>query len=113
MIVKLKQNALLKNSSVFFIGIMIVLQVYLLPQLGDIGVTALSGSGLGFGGGGVEGGAPSINFNIIFIGLIVIQGFFSGLLIGKFSEGKLMAGFKHSMIMVLFGYLLFSSIVGY
>ncbi len=110
-------SQLIQGYFVFFvfIGIMVVLQVYLLPQLSDIGVTALAGSGMGFGGSGygAQETAATINFNIIFIGLILIQGFFSGLLIGKFSEGKLMAGLKHSLIMVLFGYLLFSSIVGY
>jgi flagellar protein FlaJ len=108
-------SQLIQGYFVFFvfIGIMVVLQVYLLPQLGDIGVTALAGSGMGFGGGGVSEGVASINFNLIFIGLIMVQGFFSGLLIGKFSEGKLMSGLKHSVIMMLIGYLAFSSIVGY
>jgi len=109
-------SQLIQGYFVFFvfIGIMVVLQVYLLPQLSDIGITAISGSGLsGFGSGEVgDTVASTINFNIIFIGLILIQGFFSGLLIGKFSEGKLMAGLKHSLIMVLFGYLIFSSFVG-
>jgi archaeal flagellar protein FlaJ len=110
-------SQLIQGYFIFFIfvGIMVVLQVYLLPQLSDIGVTALAGSGMGFGGGGygAQELAATINFNIIFIGLILIQGFFSGLLIGKFSEGKIMTGLKHSLIMMLVGYLIFSSMVGY
>jgi len=94
-----------------FIGIMIVLQVYLLPQLGDIGGTSLTGLQVNAAEG--AGVSEGINFNIIFTGLIIIQGLFSGLVVGKFSEGSLLSGLKHSLIMVLVGYLLFVTIVGF
>jgi len=95
-----------------FIGIMIVLQTYLLPQLGDITGVSLTGFELEVGESGVTD-SGNINFDYIFTGLIVIQGLFSGLVVGKFSEGSLLPGLKHSLIMVLVGYLLFASIVGF
>ena len=43
-----------------------------------------------------------------FRNLILIQGMFSGLAIGKMSEGTLSAGFKHSMILVAVGLIAFT-----
>lgn len=40
-----------------------------------------------------------------FIWLLVVQGIFTGLIIGKLSEGKLKAGFKHSFILVMMAIL--------
>jgi flagellar protein FlaJ len=94
-----------------FIGIMIILQVYLLPQLSDIGGVSMTGFQTGLNGG--VGTGESIDFNVIFTALIIIQGLFSGLVVGKFSEGSLLPGLKHSLIMVLFGYLIFSTVVGF
>lgn len=85
-----------------FIGIMIVLQVYLLPQLGDIGGVSLTGLQIGLDDPTNISQTADINFNIIFTALIIIQGLFSGLVVGKFSEGNLLSGLKHSLIMVLF-----------
>ena len=44
----------------------------------------------------------------MFFHAILIQGFCSGLVAGKMSEGNILAGIKHSMIMVLIGYLVFT-----
>jgi len=35
--------------------------------------------------------------------LIIIQGFFSGLVIGKLSEGSIISGLKHSIFLVVLG----------
>jgi len=97
-----------------FIGIMIVLQVYLLPQLSEVGGAALTGFEVSLDATGttVETGT-TIDFGLIFTALIIIQGLFSGLVVGKFSEGALLPGLKHSLIMVLVGYLIFSIFVGF
>ncbi len=95
-----------------FIGIMIVLQVYLLPQLSDIGGVSMTGFQIGFDDGSGTS-TDFINFNMIFTALIIIQGLFSGLVVGKFSEGSLLPGLKHSLVMVLFGYLIFATVVGF
>ncbi len=99
-----------------FIGIMVVLQIYLLPQLGDVGGDVFAG--LTFGGDissidPNDTDAPvSINFETLFISLILIQGFFTGLMIGKFSEGSIKFGLRHSFILMLIGYLIFTLATG-
>ena len=46
-------------------------------------------------------------FKEIFQSLVVIQGFFAGISIGKLAEGSLQAGIKHSLVLVVFGYSAF------
>ncbi len=97
-----------------FVVIMLVLQIYLIPKIsalgGDIG-GGIGSSGLsGFGLGG--GTAASIDFGALFTTTIVIQGLFAGLLLGKFSEGDFKSGIKHSLAMVLVGYLITSTVTG-
>jgi flagellar protein FlaJ len=41
----------------------------------------------------------------IFLHLSLVQGFFGGLVAGKMGEGQISAGLKHSVIMMLMGYL--------
>lgn len=97
-----------------FIGIMIVLQLYLLPQLSDISGTALTGIGSMSSILEPKVDVPAtINFDIIFTFLILVQGFFAGLLIGKFAEGDYKVGLKHSIILMLFGYLIFAAVTGF
>jgi hypothetical protein len=38
--------------------------------------------------------------------LILVQGFFSGLTIGKLSEGNIRSGIKHSFTLVIFSFLI-------
>jgi archaeal flagellar protein FlaJ len=89
-----------------FIIIMLVLQLWLFPKL------------VGIGGGEISLGGASLNsessFNLdrIFVGLIIIQGFFAGILIGKFSEGTLKQGLIHSIILVMLGLLIVTTAKG-
>ncbi len=46
-------------------------------------------------------------FAELFRNLIIIQGFFAGIAIGKMAEGNISAGIKHSMVLVIFGYTVF------
>ena len=90
-----------------FIVIMLVLQLYLIPKLGEIGgevMVGLSGAGVGGSVAGAAGGG--MNLGAIFLVTIIIQGLFAGLMIGKFAEGNFKVGLKHSIVMVLSGYLL-------
>jgi flagellar protein FlaJ len=41
----------------------------------------------------------------VFLHMTLIQGFFGGLVAGKMGEGSISAGFKHSLVMMLFGYV--------
>jgi archaeal flagellar protein FlaJ len=109
-------SQILQGYIVFFIfiAIMIVLSLYLLPQLEGMGGmvvgNVMGGSISSVGSESVP--TQTINFDIIFTGLILIQGLFAGLMLGKFSEGELKHGIKHSLILMLVGYLLFASVVG-
>ncbi|MBW6462348.1 MAG: type II secretion system F family protein [DPANN group archaeon] len=77
-----------------FIGVMIGLVVFLLPILGSDTL----------GGTGVANANLVSEYTTKFRHLSVIQGFFSGIAIGKLSEGSISAGFKHAAIMSFIGY---------
>jgi flagellar protein FlaJ len=87
-----------------FIIIMIVMEVQIIPMTAGIsipsgGVGALPTVASDLGGAVGEGFDPS-EFTFAFLGLLVTQGLFAGLVIGKLSEGKVKAGIKHSFVMV-------------
>jgi len=88
-----------------FIGILIALTTFLLPNLANASESLGGGlSILGNSGGG------SLQENISlyedwFSRLVFIQALFSGIIIGKLSEGELKAGIKHSAILFAVGYL--------
>lgn len=97
----------------FFVGIMIVMQLQLIPKLSAIGGELGSGLGtIGIGGLGAGGGSGKVEFGIIFIATIIVQGLFAGLMLGKFSEGDFKSGLKHSLVMVIVGYLAITTITG-
>lgn len=75
---------------IIFLGIMIGLSSFLIPTF-EAGIV------------------PNLKpiFIELFTGLIVIQGFFSGISIGKLSEGTMLAGIKHSLILIIIGYSAF------
>jgi len=100
---------------IMFIAIMIVLQLYLLPQLTDVSGSVLVGVSSGYkdATGQTTVYPSAIDFNIIFIFMILIQGFFTGLMVGKFAEGNLRYGLKHSFILMLIGYMAFTIAVGF
>ncbi|MBY6293922.1 hypothetical protein GLU60_00865 [Nanohaloarchaea archaeon H01] len=89
-----------------FIGILIALTEYLLPNLASA-QQSLGGSGsfsvLGGGGSNLQENISL--YNDWFSRLVYIQAFFSGLIIGKLAEGELKAGFKHMAILFAAGYL--------
>ncbi len=97
-----------------FIAIMLVLQLKLFPQLtkmsGSFG-SALGGLGVGLMGG-VSGEGGALNLDRIFLGLVLIQGFFAGIMIGKFSEGDLKQGLFHSIILMTLSTLVIVTVKG-
>jgi flagellar protein FlaJ len=52
--------------------------------------------------------ASAAEFKDIFRNLIIIQGLFAGLTVGKMAEGALIGGIKHSLIMILVGLVVFT-----
>lgn len=96
----------------FFVGIMIVMQLQLIPKLSSIGGELGSGLGtIGIGNIGSSGGGE-VEFGPIFIATIIVQGLFAGLMLGKFAEGDFKSGLKHSLIMIIVGYLVISTFTG-
>ncbi|MEK6904301.1 MAG: type II secretion system F family protein [Nanoarchaeota archaeon] len=89
-----------------FIAIMLVLELWLFPKLGG-----LSG-GLETGISGANLQASTIDIDKIFFSLIIIQGFFAGIMIGKFSEGTLKQGLIHSFILMMLAALIVTTAKG-
>ncbi|MFB6191466.1 MAG: type II secretion system F family protein [Candidatus Nanohaloarchaea archaeon] len=88
-----------------FIGILVALTTFLLPNLATASQSLGGGlSILGSGGGGSLQENITL-YNQWFQRLVFIQALFSGLIIGKLSEGELKAGIKHSAILFAAGYL--------
>lgn len=89
-----------------FIGILIALTNYLLPNLASAQEN-LGGSFSVIGGG--SGGASLQQnietYNVWFQRLVFIQAIFSGLIVGKLSEGEVKAGLKHAAILFAIGYV--------
>jgi flagellar protein FlaJ len=91
-----------------FIVIILVLQFQILPLLVNIAPEVV-GAGIGGIGGIGAGGGASLSAEEIssaFLYLLLVQGLFSGLAIGKLSEGNMKAGVRHSFILMLLAFLI-------
>lgn len=113
-----------------FLGVMIVIQNLLIPYI----------SGIEGQGAGTQGFMQTSVINVqekvqidtssmgafmttitdwfislhgVFLMLSLIQGLFAGLIIGKLSEGDLMSGFKHSLILMTIAFLIISFAQGF
>ncbi len=84
-----------------FMIIVLVMQFYIFPM-----VTGIADTGsLGVGGlGEVGGGLAAEDVSKAFLYLLIVQGVFSGLTIGKLSEGSLKGGLKHSFALVVLSF---------
>ena len=91
---------------VVFMGIILIMEFYIVPMISgiaDFGATS--------GIGGVETSSTGISqaeISDAFLYLLLVQGFFSGLTIGKLSEGNIKAGIKHSFALVLIAFVVSS-----
>jgi len=94
---------------IIFIIIMIVTQFKILPMTSSL---SQNGGGLGSdlvlpGSGGSSGGGLDIEkLSNSFLILLVVQGFFAGLVIGRLSEDSLKAGIKHSVVLAFLALLI-------
>lgn len=93
-----------------FIGIMLVMQFKIIPLTEDVNsVGGLEGIGGGFGaasGVGTGEGFSTDDLSRPLLWMLLMQGFFSGLAIGKLSEGSVKAGVKHSFVMTIAAFLI-------
>lgn len=96
------QSQLITGYIIFFVflGVMIALEKFLVPGLAK---TSLPG-----GVGEAMQEKVLEEYKAVFRNLILIQGFFAGLSVGKMAEGAMVAGLKHSMFMMLVGVLVFT-----
>jgi len=83
-----------------FIFILVILQAFLIPALGSAAVAG--------GFEEVPEEMPGELYSNTFVNFIIVQGFFAGLATGKMAEGSLVAGFKHSLVLIVIGYTVFS-----
>jgi len=89
-----------------FLIIILIMQFKILPMVSGIGEGA--GAVGGLFGGGVAAGGSSLSpdeLSSAFLYLLLVQGFFSGLTIGKLAEGSAKAGIKHSFALMLIAFL--------
>ncbi len=88
-------SQLVTGYSIFFLflGIMLVLSRLLIPTLAQ---TSQQGNG-----------ELQAFYDNIFRALVVIQGIFAGLGVGKMAEGTITAGLKHSFVLAVVGYTAF------
>lgn len=98
---------------IIFIIIMLVMQFRILPITAELGFEAVDTEGLVDIGGpigqlGAGGGIRPEEMARAFLFLLLFQGFFAGLVIGKISEGSVKAGIKHSFILVAISLILFT-----
>ena len=82
-----------------FLGVMIALGKFLVPTLGQVSLP----------GSGTPQAAANIaqEYKEMFMTLILILGFFAGLIVGKMAEGAMISGIRHSFIMMFIGALVF------
>ncbi|MFA4952997.1 MAG: type II secretion system F family protein [Candidatus Pacearchaeota archaeon] len=86
-----------------FLIIILVMQFKILPMIS--GIANIEGGGIP---GISSGGANQFDQEAIsnsFLYLLLVQGFFSGLTIGKLAEGNVKAGIKHSFALMLVSFL--------
>lgn len=94
------QSQLITGYIVFFVflGVMVALEKFLVPSMAKSAIS----------GGATESSQLTLGeYNTLFRNLILIQGFFAGISVGKMAEGNMVSGLKHSMFMILIGVLVF------
>lgn len=104
-------NLVVQGYIIFFIfvGIMLVMEFKILPLTTGLGgMGGFSGSSLS-GLGEISTTGISIDPSALarpFLYLLLTQGIFAGLTIGKLSEGTIRAGIKHSFILTIMAFLI-------
>tara|TARA_Y100000034_G_C6870483_1_gene397344 strand:+ start:170 stop:1000 length:831 start_codon:yes stop_codon:yes gene_type:complete len=89
---------------VIFIVIILVLQFKIIPMIEGVGSL-----GLGETAGTVPSDAGGTDVSSVFFYLLIIQGLFSGLTIGKLAEKNFKAGIKHSFTLMFLAFIVSSA----
>jgi archaeal flagellar protein FlaJ len=85
-----------------FIIIILVMQFYIIPMLS--GITDIGSLNAGGVVTTATGTASASDVSQAFIYLLLVQAVFSGLVIGKLSEGEIKAGIKHSFALIVLAF---------
>jgi flagellar protein FlaJ len=96
-------NLVVQGYIIFFIFliIMLVMQFKILPIVSEMGQITTSDSTIGQDNAKPKtSGVTPEQISNSFLYLILVQGFFIGIIVGKISEGKVRAGLKHSFILI-------------
>ncbi len=105
---KLIISSLVSQGYIIFLVftiIILILQFQIIPMVSGIG--NVGGSlGLGAGVGAVNSTTGQADIANAFLYLILVQGFFTGLTIGKLSEGNFKAGIKHSFSLMFLSFII-------
>ena len=106
-------NLVVQGYIIFFvfIAIMLIMQFKIMPMTSEISKVSEGGGG-GFGMFG-ESGEKAVDFNEIvkpMFYLLILQGFFTGLVIGKLAEGNFKAGIKHSFALIALSILIYTGV---
>lgn len=87
---------------------MLVMQFKIIPLSQEVqNIDSFEGTGDAFEGLNIGGGSEISSEQLArpFLYMLIIQGIFSGLAIGKLSEGSIKAGIKHSFVMTITAFL--------
>ncbi len=105
------QSQVVTGYIVFFVflAVIIGMQLFLTPSLTSVPQGTL-------GSATPPGATPPAElakqYNDMYRNLIIIQGIFAGMAIGKMSEGSMMSGIKHSLFMAFIGFVAFTFVAG-
>ena len=104
-------NLVVQGYIIFFIfiGIMLVMEYKILPltsQIGALGSFDVQGVGEVSSSGGEAFSIGELSSS--FLILLLVQGLFAGLTIGKLTEGSLKSGIRHSFILVVAAFLIYT-----
>jgi len=93
-------SQLITGYIIFFVFLIVIigLQKFLVPTLTEVTM----------GEATTEPQEMGEQYNEIFRNLIIIQGLSAGLVIGKMAEGSIVAGVKHSLILLIVGILIYT-----
>ncbi|MBU7042598.1 MAG: type II secretion system F family protein [Theionarchaea archaeon] len=82
---------------VFLVVILILYKTFILPMTGETS-------------GFIDTGFSAEEYTSLFFRMLMFQGLFIGLAAGKMAERRIIAGLKHSIILIMLGYFMFNAV---